>query len=443
MRNTFREYFYEPDESLLKTAVIVLDTNVLLDLFRMSLKSREELLDILGHEDVQGRLWMPHQVGAEFFRNKDDVVHKFQKDVEALKSRFKEKFQELAKIRQERHKSDKEKDVKGRSRLDLDEIESLIQTAQSKVDSVLLKALKAIRDSGDDADVLDALVELYDGRVAPAPTEAERNEAVRTAQQRFLEGNPPGNLDLYKASGTNSLKDGKAPASNLGNPYGDYFIWRELLAHAKQAKQPIVFVTGDMKGDWWHKVGNELKGPRKELIREFLDVTGQDIEFHTPGHFYKQTASLLEAELADETKAELQSIEKQHAERNKAVRWSSLFDGLNAYNLGFLEPITLANNSVLQQSMGLAGALDTAGMRQAMDEVRKQAGFYEPTEFQQAIQDAQRLTKGYSLAEIQPLIDEHWRAESILQQYRAAAGFLDEVPSDDEDTENGDDSGQD
>lgn len=424
MRHTFREYFYEPADSLSETAVIVLDTNVLLDLFRMSLKSREELVAILGHADVKNRLWMPHQVGAEFFRNKDDVVHKFQKEIEELRASFKAAFRGVATLRRNRHKSDRRKDVKGRSRLDLNEIESLIQAARDNVDNVLKNALKEIKDSGEETAVLDSLLELYEGRVAPAPSEAERNEATRTAQQRFREGIPPGNLDVYKAPDTRSLRGDVVPASNSGNPYGDYFIWREIVTYAKQTKQSIVFVTGDLKSDWWQKVGGELRGPRKELIREFLDTTGQDINFHSPGYFYKLTADLLEAELADETKAELQSIEEQQEERTRTRRWpTTTLDGLAALDMRLLQPSTLADS------------LNTRGIQQLID---GNAGDFLRAGYEEAMREAERLTKGYPLHELRPLIDELY-PRSMFEQYRRMLGFADEAHSDDEENAADDD----
>ncbi|MGB8881297.1 MAG: PIN-like domain-containing protein, partial [Solirubrobacteraceae bacterium] len=50
------------------SAEIVLDTNVLLNLYRYSAKARDELLSLLTH--IGSRLWLPHQVAHEFFRNR-------------------------------------------------------------------------------------------------------------------------------------------------------------------------------------------------------------------------------------------------------------------------------------------------------------------------------------------------------------------------------------
>ena len=67
MRDQYFEY-YKPSEEELKRywkeCIFVLDANVLLDLYRYSEESRNELLRILvAYKD---RLWIPAQVALEF-----------------------------------------------------------------------------------------------------------------------------------------------------------------------------------------------------------------------------------------------------------------------------------------------------------------------------------------------------------------------------------------
>ena len=71
----FREYLL-PDEaevrSAVATAMIVLDTNVLLSAYRFAPTAREELLAAI--EQLGDRVWVPHQVGLEFHRNRYSVI---------------------------------------------------------------------------------------------------------------------------------------------------------------------------------------------------------------------------------------------------------------------------------------------------------------------------------------------------------------------------------
>ena len=67
MKNKFKEYFLLNDEErkrIWQNGVFVLDANVLLNLFRYSKKSADELIEIIKkHKD---NLWLPYQVGMEF-----------------------------------------------------------------------------------------------------------------------------------------------------------------------------------------------------------------------------------------------------------------------------------------------------------------------------------------------------------------------------------------
>ena len=48
--------------------VIVLDTNILLNLYRYSEATRDDILSAM--EKLKDRLWMPYQVGLEYFNNR-------------------------------------------------------------------------------------------------------------------------------------------------------------------------------------------------------------------------------------------------------------------------------------------------------------------------------------------------------------------------------------
>jgi hypothetical protein len=65
-----------PDDSevasALRSATVAVDTNVLLDLYRFSDATREAMLEVL--VGLGERLFVPHQVMREFWRNRLDVV---------------------------------------------------------------------------------------------------------------------------------------------------------------------------------------------------------------------------------------------------------------------------------------------------------------------------------------------------------------------------------
>ncbi len=75
MENSFHGYYpptSEEYERLWKEGLIVLDTNVLLNLYRLPTTARDELISVL--ELLKERLWIPHQVALEFHRRRLTVI---------------------------------------------------------------------------------------------------------------------------------------------------------------------------------------------------------------------------------------------------------------------------------------------------------------------------------------------------------------------------------
>jgi hypothetical protein len=78
--NTMRDVYvgyYPPSEEgfkrLWQQGTIVLDTNVLLNLYRVSQATRDEVFAVL--RKLEGRLWLPYQVGLEFHQRRLTVIN--------------------------------------------------------------------------------------------------------------------------------------------------------------------------------------------------------------------------------------------------------------------------------------------------------------------------------------------------------------------------------
>ena len=59
-------------EYLFSDGMIVVDANVLLDLYLYHETTRDEFIRVL--ERLQERLWVPHQAVKEFWRNRDSKI---------------------------------------------------------------------------------------------------------------------------------------------------------------------------------------------------------------------------------------------------------------------------------------------------------------------------------------------------------------------------------
>lgn len=75
MRRMFHEHYRisrKDVDALWKEGLVVLDTNVLLNLYRYPEKGRAELLKVL-HE-FQQQLWLPNRVAFEYHQRRSSVI---------------------------------------------------------------------------------------------------------------------------------------------------------------------------------------------------------------------------------------------------------------------------------------------------------------------------------------------------------------------------------
>lgn len=87
MKETMREMFkgyvdYQEQEYkfIWENALIVFDTNILLNFYRYSKETRKTMFEIL--DNLKKRLWIPYQVAHEFYKNRVNVIINAQKKIQ-------------------------------------------------------------------------------------------------------------------------------------------------------------------------------------------------------------------------------------------------------------------------------------------------------------------------------------------------------------------------
>lgn len=294
--------YYSPTSDEFKqawaTGVFALDANVLLNLYRYPRDVSLETLRVLNL--AKDRLFVPHHAALEYQRNRLSVIAEqkgryveVRKVVEAL---VHDLAAELDKLQvRERHPV-----------IDPDTLIKSVEPAAKSYLEELSKAELEQADVFDDDPIRNALDELLAGRVGPAPTQDWVNSVDKEGEARYLAQIPPGYLDASKD---------KATASRFGyggvmyaRQYGDLYVWKQVLDHAKKGTKSVVFITDDAKEDWYwhvHSQGPKRIGPRPELVDEFRRETGAAL-FHaySSGQFLKNSTDYLKSG-ASETAIEL------------------------------------------------------------------------------------------------------------------------------------------
>uniref|UniRef100_UPI003F7F9C84 PIN domain-containing protein n=1 Tax=Xanthomonas sp. 0924 TaxID=2835534 RepID=UPI003F7F9C84 len=318
MKESFPGYYRPTDEEinqLWSEGLVVLDTNVLLDLYRLPAGSSKEILDLFGL--LKGRLWIPHQVGLEFHRNRLSVIARAHKDAQDL-------FNDLGKRFIDYNRKIDELQLSKRGVGEIGELLKEMEETSKKIEECSKKAVaEQLKPNGRDS-ILDALGDVLKNSVGPAPSSQEEIDRIyKEAAVRFAVKMGPGYMDEEKDKGG----EPKFMASRLvfEKRYGDYLLWTQIIDYVSRSKfKNVIFVTSDEKEDWWVKVsGGFQAGPLPEL-REEMRVQGGVDNFwmYTLKDFLKKSVDRLQSKVSPIAVSDVESVDVQERFSNFKTIWN-------------------------------------------------------------------------------------------------------------------------
>ena len=294
MRNSFLHY-YTPtkDEfaSLWRHAIFSFDASVLLDLYRYTQASREELLRLF--KQHQDRIWLTHQAGLEFSRNRFTVIAEANKKAADLRKQI-DNLKAIASDRYQQHPF-----VSA-------EVCRRIVDACETFSSELQEAEDAYPNYLMEDPILTELLDLFTDKVGNPFTEEELKTKSVLIDARYAADVPPGFADL---------KNKDAPRS-----YGDCVLWFQLMEFAKTNGKPVIFVTRDLKEDWWLREGGRTLLPHPELRREFKIVTGQDFYLYQAPRFIEEAKTHRKNTVSAALVAEARAMSEESLLRRERLR---------------------------------------------------------------------------------------------------------------------------
>ena len=285
MKNKYMEYIDIPSAKkteICLTGQFVFDTNVLLNLYRFSEKTRNAFIQAIKAKKAQ--VWMPDHVAYEFLKNRCSVIYetidnidKVDKDADSFIEFCKNTF----KIP------------------DKDSINKL-GTPIHKWISETKKTNLVVMDPSNDA-ILKEIYEIFDKKVGPPYIGDALSEVIKEGEDRYARKIPPGYKDANKKT-----------ESDDDNKYGDFIIWKQIIDYSKNIDKDIIFITDDNKEDWWQKTRGRTCGPKYELKREFYEKTNRKIIFYNTESFIQYCGSTADKEITKEIAKEISSIEKSN-----------------------------------------------------------------------------------------------------------------------------------
>jgi PIN like domain/SWIB/MDM2 domain len=332
MRKIFPGYFRPTEtefEGIWDTAIIALDANVLLNLYRYSESARKALLGAL--RSVKERIYIPNQAAKEFLSNRLSVTAgQAEEYTKAIKT-INDVVENLSNTK--RHPFLPEADFPP------------FRTQATKVCALL----DAQREKLLNRLTQDETLELLDSMFIDATGTGFTDEKLRLIETegllRYQNNIPPGYRDWKKdASG------------DLHKKFGDLILWKQVIARAKEVGRPLILVTDDQKTDWWLEQSGRTIAPRPELLEEFLHESKQVFWMYSVEKFLAElnkssgigfSKAVIdevieiseqvrqEAQVSDELADEEEEREKMAAEpRSRRVRRSP--------TVAFMRPLTIS-----------------------------------------------------------------------------------------------------
>lgn len=271
-------------DTALREAVVAIDANVLLDLYRFRPQTSRDLIKTL--RSFGDRLVVPHQALREFW-------HRRQHAQDSPSAATKVATDALDKS----NRSIRDAMVTWARAVGVDdnELAGLI----ARVDDFLGELKGDIENVSQDPSIergedpiLEQLEEILTGRVTSSLSPEEWNECVAEAKRRIDAEEPPGYMDADKQEG--DLPEGGA---------GDYLVWYQATRYAKEQDRDLLIVTRDQKQDWWWRQKAAFIGPRPELTLEYHQLSGRRLFMLRPADLLAR-ASVLDVEVDQASSAD-------------------------------------------------------------------------------------------------------------------------------------------
>jgi hypothetical protein len=235
-------------KELWENCTFIFDNNVLLDLYRTSAETRNLLLKTF--DKFRDRIWLPQQVIHEFYKHRTLEIFETNSRYDDLESSVSKLKQDL--IRNLRLKNDE-------NTFDVAFNDLIMKIQEVKTRDLLVSSPQS--DS-----ILEDLLVYFDGKIGDSYSIPELDRIYKEGDIRFGANIPPGFEDIKKP---------------IPERYGDLIIWNQILDYAETNNRSIVFVTNDVKKDWWCIVKGKTQGPLYELREEFINRTHKNFHMYT------------------------------------------------------------------------------------------------------------------------------------------------------------------
>jgi hypothetical protein len=312
MKEKFFE-FYPPSkeefQKLWNESHFVFDSNVLLNLYMYSESTLNDYWKVF--QKIKNRIWIPHQVGFEFHKNRasriiEQQTH-FDKVISALQTTRDSNLDDLktafSKLR-EHPILNKKKIIEG--------VDLFFKDLLSEIEGQKEKYPNFMENQDPISDTLNTL---FAKNVGEKFDPKKQESIINDGKKRYDKNIPPGFKDINK---------------NGDEKFGDLLAWMQIIDFAKKdIVSSIIFITDDNKADWWQTSQGRTISPHPLLIREFHEKVGKKYYQYNSSSFLRYANNTITSVKADS----VSETEKYSAE----LAFSELPDSINGFSKRIME----------------------------------------------------------------------------------------------------------
>ena len=337
-RMTPEDFYEERKEEMLKVEkdfslkqlveeegfVFVLDTNILLNIYRYSQDFSDFALKCLN--SIKEYIYLPSIVRLEYGKHCRGAYSRMSNRIDIAKTNIQKQI-DIA-----------QKSVLGSlkelKRLQYPEIDNLSENLEKK-----FAELKILKDDFFDnrpvvdyvshawsSDLLMNIVNFIEAQkhVFPELTLQEIYDWDEQGEKRYKDNVPPGFMDAKDKKGVRK--------------YSDFFIWKEILRFAQNHNKDVIFVTDDIKQDWWVKNQDQFSF-HQQLLTEFMR-TGKRIIPLISEKFYKEISSSFNVERIDSVELALNMTDCDYCKSVSERVFDSICDDLYYNAMDYINEAT-------------------------------------------------------------------------------------------------------
>lgn len=283
---------------LWKSAYFTFDTNFLLNLYRYSESSREDLFEII--KKLNSRIFITNQVVFEFSKNRyenlNDIIKSnrdFLKNIEKISDELSSNGSPFL------------------SKLLTDKFSDLIV----EINSEISENIKTFESYFSTDTIFDQINKIFNKKVLEEFTDEQILNIEKVGDIRYSNKVPPGYMDSKKPE----------------NKFGDLIIWNEIINFSKNKAVSVVFISDDSKEDWiWKLKDGKAIGARPELIQEFIKETNNSFHIYNSNSFAKFGSKYFHEKLNSKTIDEILKV-------NQEVKLSQYYEYLQTLNVSEIE----------------------------------------------------------------------------------------------------------